>query len=51
MESIGSTDAQNIRQITQSLELLEAEGGAVFVVKITHCEICEKLYKEGEGES
>ena len=42
---------QDIGQITQSSEPLAAEGGAISMVKITHCEICEKLAKEGEGGS
>jgi hypothetical protein len=48
-ESIGLTDVQYICQITQSSEPLTAEGGAISMVKITHCEICEKVDKEGES--
>ena len=48
-ESIESTDVQDICHITQSSEPLAAEGDAISMVKITHCEICEKVDKEGES--
>jgi hypothetical protein len=48
MESIGSTDVQDIRQITQSSEPLASGWSAIFMVKITHC---EKKDKQEEGES
>jgi hypothetical protein len=40
---------QDICQITQSSEPLAAERGAISMVKITHCEICEKVDKKGES--
>src|SRR5947209_16022898 len=49
-ESIESTDAQDICQITQSSEPRAAEGGAISMVKITHCEVCEKVDKGGRGK-